>query len=728
MIRTLFLVMLSTVFVLSGCNTMGTKQTQVEPLVHKARLNEKLPENAYAYLRLPNTWSFFSAANDSFASAQGNEAHNAQVKQLQSALNSVLEQELPANIKPALDLLVSHLESPLELMVYPLEGAGTPYLLATADLSYDNAEQLNPLLDEMVELVPGIEIAQFFDDSGYAMLQTGLAYIVMYYDEKQSLVIFSGLGVSQSLLEEQLATLADSTDANSEFLAFEKQVDSSGVGAMMWLNTASVIPMATAFAPAQAQQFIDLGLTDVSSIAIGMGSANGKGRLRMAVNVSESSKLFAGTPTHNSQPDFKTVGQPKLVSHIRMLNQEQYIANAELIQKQGYSDVENQLEELKQYGLEPLKYLDNYGHLILFKDDLGFFVAQHIRNKDTYADYISEQLKNFQALADEPGIEADLFDPFDAQSIGEWFKGIRLDSRIFEGQNIYHLQLPSMMSSVEDMSFKDDMPEALLEFIAGGRNHIYWIIEDDYIVYASLPQLLMERIKHKKTDSIEQWQAARGLSLNDSLLSVSGQFDGGKANLYHDYLQFLTLLADSLNAEFDIFAFPTASELSMDDPGVASIQLDVSHTSLALELTYEKTPFDALIMADTGGAVTLVMIGILSAVAIPAYNDYRLRAEVANIYNESGHIRNDLEEYYAVNGVYPDESAIAALDTTMNSENVYSVEVEPDTGVIAINLFNDSHLEDEIIWFSPAEDWDGSLYYACESTLSNKYLPSACRY
>ena len=115
-------------------------------------------------------------------------------------------------------------------------------------------------------------------------------------------------------------------------------------------------------------------------------------------------------------------------------------------------------------------------------------------------------------------------------------------------------------------------------------------------------------------------------NLSGSLLAYSSSIDDLSRNSYHIYLAMLQLLADVSEAEFDIFALPLANELAFEDQGTIGLQLDLSNPYIALEVTFEQSMLDILY---GGGYETTAVIGILAAVALPAYQDYTKRAKAA---------------------------------------------------------------------------------------------------
>ena len=64
--------------------------------------------------------------------------------------------------------------------------------------------------------------------------------------------------------------------------------------------------------------------------------------------------------------------------------------------------------------------------------------------------------------------------------------------------------------------------------------------------------------------------------------------------------------------------------------------------------------------------IVVAIIGILAAIAIPAYQDYTIRAQVTEGLNLAGSLKAEVAEYYAQNGAWP--TAIVGAATTLGHQ------------------------------------------------------------
>lgn len=130
--------------------------------------------------------------------------------------------------------------------------------------------------------------------------------------------------------------------------------------------------------------------------------------------------------------------------------------------------------------------------------------------------------------------------------------------------------------------------------------------------------------------------------------------------------------------------------------------------------------------------IVVAIIAILAAIAIPAYQDYLVRAQVSEGMNLAGGAKAAIWDYVSNTGQYPpsNESAGMAKNTSITGSYVSSVDVQ--NGVIKV-LFNGAKANSDIrasskyLVLSPSSN-AGSITWTCvPSTLDAKYLPSNCR-
>ena len=137
--------------------------------------------------------------------------------------------------------------------------------------------------------------------------------------------------------------------------------------------------------------------------------------------------------------------------------------------------------------------------------------------------------------------------------------------------------------------------------------------------------------------------------------------------------------------------------------------------------------------------IVVAIIGILAAVALPAYNDYTARAQVAEAMTLSSSLKTGLADWYADRGSFP--AAVASISSVTSGKYVSVITFVGvlTTGTMNINATMKtkgvnqalSELVFSIATTSGAKHWScGSqtgMQSAATTSILDKHLPSACK-
>ena len=127
--------------------------------------------------------------------------------------------------------------------------------------------------------------------------------------------------------------------------------------------------------------------------------------------------------------------------------------------------------------------------------------------------------------------------------------------------------------------------------------------------------------------------------------------------------------------------------------------------------------------------IVVAIIAILAAIAIPQYQDYLIRGQVAEGLVTAAGSKTAIWEFRNNTGRFPPSNQSAGLPsaTSINGKYVSSVTVTSGKVVIAYaNSDSNSNLQSQTLSLSPIDN-GGSIGWTCKSSMAGRYLPTSCR-
>jgi type IV pilus assembly protein PilA len=126
--------------------------------------------------------------------------------------------------------------------------------------------------------------------------------------------------------------------------------------------------------------------------------------------------------------------------------------------------------------------------------------------------------------------------------------------------------------------------------------------------------------------------------------------------------------------------------------------------------------------------IVIAILGILLAIAIPAYQDYTIRAKVSEGINLAASAKLGVSEYVQSEGAWPADNGEAGLSGTIQGNDVSGVVVAD--GLITITYGNGApaEIDGSTLELSPYTT-AGSTIWTCGSggDVEDRFRPSTCR-
>jgi type IV pilus assembly protein PilA len=151
--------------------------------------------------------------------------------------------------------------------------------------------------------------------------------------------------------------------------------------------------------------------------------------------------------------------------------------------------------------------------------------------------------------------------------------------------------------------------------------------------------------------------------------------------------------------------------------------------------------------------IVVAIIGILAAIAIPAYQDYTIRSQVTEGMTLAGDLKASIAETYAQTGVWPADMAALGLGSAANTKTgryVTDVTVTDGTIIITYGADASAAIQGGTLSFKPYLNVNQDVNWQCGNAnqpdgsnendqagnpsgavdagiVADKYLPASCR-
>lgn len=141
--------------------------------------------------------------------------------------------------------------------------------------------------------------------------------------------------------------------------------------------------------------------------------------------------------------------------------------------------------------------------------------------------------------------------------------------------------------------------------------------------------------------------------------------------------------------------------------------------------------------------IVVAIIGILASIAIPAYQNYTIRAQVTEGLNLSGGWKTAIVEYYANTGGWPTQTTDLGGATPSTGNYVTSITVNNGAIVIQYGAAANNSISGQYLTLVPFTNSNDDILWQCglaappsgnpasgatnQTTLAPQMLPAPCR-
>lgn len=116
--------------------------------------------------------------------------------------------------------------------------------------------------------------------------------------------------------------------------------------------------------------------------------------------------------------------------------------------------------------------------------------------------------------------------------------------------------------------------------------------------------------------------------------------------------------------------------------------------------------------------IVVAIIGILAAIAIPAYQEYVIRTQVVEGLNLTGGLKTGVAEYKAATGEWPLDASAAGADIAYPPSGRYVSSVTVSNGILLITYGLEAHPRlreagHDVLALVPGQTLGGNLVWLC---------------
>ncbi len=694
---------------MNSLDHLNTTVNQAVP--NQATLLQALPEQTVAYFRAPSFQGMFlQPQDDAIQPALLAEPMQQQTALIAQGLRDNLFSKIGNQaISDLLDLLLNKQAAPIEVAI--LAGNGglmTPEILINTKFDLESTQELDTILNHLVSTSQGqLQLASEVDDQGAFKLSAAQMDVLGHFDaDSDQFVLFTGPAVNESTFNSfRDGTLATRTDA----YAFEQGIDSTGSNLAIWADTKTLWQQLSSLIPPNDRFGLEkLNLHNTEFFYAGSATKDGHGSFRVMLKQSGDSPNLLHIKSSDTVRNAGVSLPVKFAitlpfpnkDHLDQVFQYEDSFSSENNIQTGYNEIRETL--LEQFELDLDQLLAVFGpSAVIVGDNAGMWIALPIEEADAFKESVNWTVEKF---------------------------GAELNTENFEGIDITHYKLPSLTNLViqqsSDLEEVENEAPWLTQLLAAESTHLYWHQEQSNLIIASVPQILMARNRHLSDYTLNDWLTAHEVDWNGSLLSVLMESNKLPERIYTFYLESIQMLSDVAGVDANLMRMPLAEDLQLPKQGRLGMQIKTAGDITSLQFDYEQSMIDYI--WGGGGVAVVATAGVLAAIAIPAYQNYTVRAQVSETILSAAELKFMLADFYITNNRYP---TVEEAETFYMETDNATISFDADSQVIEI-VFNDviSEMSGDMVMLIPDVDEGGYFEWWCENVSADDvHVPAECR-